>query len=291
MTFSPIEPIHYSPVHDRNIDVLSGRLSNARNPISNLKNSSIVGANFELLTLARINPELFELLKGHPSLIKLLNENSKLVELLIKSPSSAEDLINDPQSVLSKLSGQKQDKQTEKSTPDVNKLNSLIKSKERRQVVFQKANTVKQLQVRTTTQVNKQTEKVDLNPHRLESEIIAKAHVENPNTQKSLGEFRFISRVDLNKSGLIPHDQELQPNLVTTARAFALNPDLLKMMSGEALALNRTKKLSMTGNPDDDDYEVENETEEALNNKEDVIEEITKVNNAEPVNKILTGLK
>lgn len=286
MTFSPIESIHAFSAHDRSHDVQISKLHKSKNPFS-----TVAGVNFELIQLARINPGILDMLRKNPAIIRLLNESPSLLQQLIKDPISLQRFLINPSDFLSQLSKSKQfksDLKPEKQDKSVaqEQLNSLVRSKQRKQDLMAKENITAKTEAKSTSQ-----NQVNSNPHRLESAIMAKAHVENPNTQRSLGEFRFLNRGDLRTSGLIPHDQELQPNLVTTARAFALNPDLLKMMSGEAIALNRTKKLSGTGNPDDDDYEIENETEEALSTKEEIIEKIIKVNNAEPVNKALAGLK
>ena len=247
----------------------------------------LANISIDLYQLALTNKGFFNVLRMHPNLVFLLRTNPKLLNVAIQNPTFLDELINEPQKFIQNKALSKDEKLD--SVLMKNKSDELAKSKTRKQIVFEKADVLSKQSSVKNTQAKQLSTRANIQPHKLESEVMAKAHVENLNTGIPVGDFRQLNR-SLLKSSVVPHDLELQPGLITNARAFALSPELLALMSAQAIATSRTKKLSTTGNPDDDDYEVENESEESLT-KEESIKEVIKVESAEPTHKIFPHIK
>jgi hypothetical protein len=280
-----IHSIHLSPQIDKGNAVLFERAPLRRDSLfRELANISV-----DLYQMALTNRPFFNMLRMHPGLVYLLRTNPELLNVAIQNPTFLDELINEPQKFIKNKNLPKDEKADNLLAK--NKVDGLAKSKTRKQVASEKADTLSKQSSVNNTQSKQVRLSVNLQPHKLESEVMAKAHVENPNTGIPVGDFRQLNRSLIKNSSAIPHDLELQPGLITNARAFALSPELLALMSAQAIATSRTKRLSMSGNPDDDDYEIENESEEAISAEKENIKAIHGVEASEPTHKVHSYIK
>jgi hypothetical protein len=128
--------------------------------------------------------------------------------------------------------------------------------------------------------------KMSMESHKLEPAIIAKAHIENPNTRSSIGEFKLFSKNDLRKIPTVPNEQELQSSFNAAARAYALNPALFGIMSAISATVNYLK----IKNSEEKQFETETQSE-LENAHEETLKEVSKVSSSDPTKRISTNLR
>ena len=289
MVFTQVENIHLhaSPVLDTGTKMLLEKAfspykttlrHNARELIKDSALKYIGSFSNRLLRLVLLNPSLLDLIKGNPWILRSLRDNTKLADFVIKHPDLLTEFLESPERFtpgfidLKKLNNEKLKADEE--------ANLFIKAKNKESASSQKT----KIEINTIQEIPKA--RVIKKPHLLEAEIIAKAHIENPNTQGIIGTFKTFSRKSLKNIVSIPHDQELQPELITTARAFALNPELLAMIGAIAATTNKTK----IKNPEEKEFELETQSE-LENSHDETIKSVSEINEIESEAKITANLK
>ncbi|MBI3591128.1 MAG: hypothetical protein HY094_07135 [Candidatus Melainabacteria bacterium] len=256
----------------------------ARETIKDLTLKYIGGFSTRLLHIILTNPQLLDLIKGHPEILRLLRDDTKVLNFAIKHPDLLVEFLKNPRKfIVGFIDLKKNFKENLKADE---KVNLLIKLKNKNLDSLQKLADTTKVEINTIHENRILKINVNKEPHLLDAEIVAKAHIENPNTQGIIGKLKTFSRKNLNNTGLIPYDQELQPGLITTARAFALNPELLAILGATAATTNKTK----IKNPAEKEFELETQSE-LENSRDETIKSITEICKGEPSTKITANLK
>ena len=294
MTNQTIEPINPFHSNDKKVEQIAHRIISPYKVTLkdsaqiNLKDSllrEIASFSFNFLAIVLTTPALLNVIRGNVRILFLLKNNPDLLREVLKNPQKLYDLKFSSSTEIKKaLNPLKYEKKENSSNVKNSGAEKSYKKRYLSETLNRNESVVKQ------PPVSKSSQNVNLKPHKLEAEVIAKAHVENPNINSGVGNFKSISRVDTKGTSHLPHDLELQPELVTTARAFVFDPRLQALLAPLTVISNKTKRLS-NNSGDDDDFEVENSEERAESLKDLDIEKITEVTETQATSKINVNLK
>ena len=219
-----------------------------------------------LYELAIKNPNVLTLIKAHPEILNELYRNDKLLDFILRHPSMLEDYIKDPKKFTNAISEEGPAKTNKAQQSDSFNRNIKVKIKEQ---------SLTNKEVNITKNIN-ENKTAAYEPHELEPSIIAKAHIENPNTRASIGIFR-----NLSTNGL----RNIESPTIST-RGFSSNPALAALLGAASATANFLKIKSS------EEKRFETETQSELeNSRQETLEEVSGVQRSETSNRISTKLQ
>ncbi len=220
--------------------------------------------NTSLIELIKVQPQLLKLLLSKPELIEMLKTDSRLLSFVTKDEKTLKSFLERPQEYLAEAN-------------TVNQPDSYMRSKQKK-VDFAK-------DYYTPRRVQAKTEKINLMPHKLEPEIVAKAHIENPNTGIGVGAFRVVSgKNPFSSFKTVPFVKEQLP--YTASKIPLQNPQLLSILGAIAATINKSKVQNQSGK----DFEVETPSEFESTRMEE-IKSVSEVSESQGTSKLSANLK